>query len=192
MGVMPPTPVHTTSKNGHAAQTPWEPDLADTSRSNHHSCLGLHIPMSQSSKGFPWHPLATKNPPQMTTNSWKRELAIIAPHPTKLSWDAENFVYPTCFSAGLLSRESLGPSRVERHCFVLHHREAALDAARALSSSQTLLPSGAYTLASDCECGRQSRTPHGSTVVFSAFGCRAMRSCSTNSDQEVSDGFSTR
>ena len=28
-----------TSKNSHAAKTPWEPDLAVTTRSNHHSCL---------------------------------------------------------------------------------------------------------------------------------------------------------
>ena len=33
----------------------------------------------------------------MQTCSWKRELSIMVPHPTKPSWDAKNLIYPKGF-----------------------------------------------------------------------------------------------
>ena len=65
----PPTRVPL-SRKGHAAKTPWEPDLAVTNRLNHRSCSdrSAHLTFLNPPKGFPVAPLgerpfATENPP---------------------------------------------------------------------------------------------------------------------------------
>ena len=102
---------------------PCEPDVAASSRSNNSSCSDRSArPTVSILRGFSWN---TEKRPQMTTSSWKRELSIIAPHPTKPSAAVENIIYPKrcfCWSSEQGSR---GPSRVKWHRCVLHRRAAA-------------------------------------------------------------------
>ena len=118
------------SKNGHTAKTPWEPDLAVTTRSNHHSCLdkSAHPTFSilqEFFRGTPWRAsLATRNLSQIPTHPWKRKHSSTVPHPPKPSAAAKKWLCPKQSVCGSSEQEARDPSHIEWHNFVLYRREA--------------------------------------------------------------------